>query len=64
MVDGPSRSVCECLGDFDETVFTATILYIKTSLTYEEPADIMAYKLKHSSFPHDSSAEHQETEIR
>ena len=58
------RSHCECLGEFGDETYIGTILYVKSSLTGEEPADILAYKLKNSSFPHDSSEEHRDTEMQ
>jgi hypothetical protein len=36
---------------------TGTLLYIKASLTGDEPADLLAYAAKHEGFPHQSTSE-------
>jgi hypothetical protein len=33
------------------------IVYMKSTLTGSEPADLLSYKLEHSSFPHDSTGD-------
>jgi hypothetical protein len=54
---GRSRAHC-ALGDI---VYSpqkiGKLLYIKTSLTGDEPGDVLGYKLGHSSFPHQSTAD-------
>jgi hypothetical protein len=39
-----------------------TIVFIKSTLTGDEPADILNYKKEHASFPHDSTANQWFTE--
>jgi hypothetical protein len=41
---------------------TGTIVYIKSTLTGDEPADILNYKKEHASFPHDTTANQWFTE--
>lgn len=62
--DGPTRNLCECLGDTDDEQYTGTILYIKSSLVGDEPADLLAYKLQHGTFPQDSTANQWFTETQ
>jgi len=35
--------------------YTGTVVYIKSSLTGDEPSDIVNYKKEHPSFPHDTT---------
>jgi hypothetical protein len=37
--------------------WTGTLIYIKASLTGDEPADLQAYLAKHQGFPHQSTAD-------
>lgn len=52
---GKSRTHCAV----GEIVYSAdvrgTLVYIKTSLTGDEPGDVLEYKLSHSVFPHQST---------
>jgi hypothetical protein len=41
---------------------TGTVVYIKSSLTGDEPSDIVNYKKEHPSFPHDTTANQWFTE--
>jgi hypothetical protein len=54
--DGKGASPCEDMGDEDSDLYTGTILYMKSSLVGDEPADLLAYKLQHETFPQDSTA--------
>jgi hypothetical protein len=62
--DGPTRNVCECLGETGNDWYTGTILYIKSSLVGDEPADLLAYKLQHELFPQDPTANQWFTETQ
>ena len=62
--DGGSRTLCECMGEKDEEQYTGTILYIKSSLVGDEPADLLAYKLQHATFPQDTTANQWFTETQ
>jgi hypothetical protein len=62
--EGASRAPCPCLGETDEDRYTGTILYIKSSLVGDEPADLLAYKLQHPTFPQDSTANQWFTETQ
>lgn len=57
--------VCGCLGEEDAGFYDGTILYIKSSLVGDEPADLLAYKLQHGTFPQDTTANQwfQETQF-
>jgi hypothetical protein len=55
---------CECLGDEGSGLYEGTILYIKSSLVGDEPADLVAYKLQHDTFPQDSTANQWFTETQ
>jgi hypothetical protein len=35
----------------------AKIVYLKSTLTGSEPADLLSYRLKHPAFPHDTTAD-------
>ena len=48
---------CECLGEKGADEYTGTIVYIKSSLAGDEPADLLAYKLRHDVFPHDMTSD-------
>ncbi|MGB6743775.1 MAG: hypothetical protein WBE38_08955, partial [Terracidiphilus sp.] len=52
----PIGNVCECLGEYDTEPYKGVILYMKSSLVGDEPADLLAYKLQHGTFPQDSTA--------
>jgi len=62
--DTASAAACSSLGDTDDDLYKGTILYIKSSLVGDEPADILAYKLQHDAFPHDSTANQWFTETQ
>jgi len=49
----PTASACECLGEAGDDPYTGIIVYLKSSLVGDEPADLLAYKLRHPVFPHD-----------
>lgn len=52
---GRSQTHC-AIGDIVYSRETqGKLLYIKTSLTGDEPGDVLGYKLRHSSFPHQST---------
>jgi hypothetical protein len=57
-------TVCECLGEKDDDRYQGIILYIKSSVVGDEPADLMAYKLQHDQFPQDSTANQWFTETQ
>jgi hypothetical protein len=53
--DGRSRTHC-AVGDIVYSPqTTGKLLYIKTSLTGDEPGDVLSYKLRYSAFPHQST---------
>ena len=37
--------------------FTGEILYVKSTMTGDEPADVLAYRQNHEEFPHESTAD-------
>jgi hypothetical protein len=52
---GRSRAHC-AVGDIVYSAqTTGKLLYIKTSLTGDEPGDVLSYKLHYSAFPHQST---------
>jgi len=53
---GAVRAACECLGEATEERYTGIIVYLKSSLVGDEPADLLAYKLRHDVFPQDLTA--------
>jgi hypothetical protein len=53
---------CVCLGDSGDDEYTGVIVYIKSSLVGDEPADLLTHKLKYSVFPQDSTANQWFTE--
>jgi len=46
-------TACECLGEATHDPYTGIIVYLKSSLVGDEPADLLAYKLRHNIFPQD-----------
>ena len=52
-----SSTPCECLGESGADNYTGVIVYLKSSLAGDEPADLLAYKLRHDVFPHDMTAD-------
>lgn len=48
-----TATACECLGEAGDDPYTGVIVYLKSSLVGDEPADLLAYKLRHDVFPHD-----------
>jgi len=48
-----TATACECLGEAGDDPYTGVIVYLKSSLVGDEPADLLAYKLRHEVFPHD-----------
>ena len=59
-----TATVCPCLGETADDLYKGTILYIKSSLAGDEPADILSYKLQHDTFPQDSTANQWFTETQ
>jgi len=55
-------TACECLGDEGADKYTGTIVYMKSSLVGDEPADLLAHQLKSAQFPQDSTANQWFTE--
>jgi hypothetical protein len=41
----------------DKTKPPSVLLYIKASLSGDEPADVLQYRLEHSDFPHESTSD-------
>jgi hypothetical protein len=60
--DEPQRTACDCLDDPQGEDFTGVIVYMKSSLVGDEPADLLAYQLKSPAFPQDSTANQWFTE--
>ena len=72
----PGETPTEAAGGVDSTCngqrnpeagrdgYTGTILYMKSSLVGDEPADLMAYKFQHPQFPQDSTANQWFTETQ
>jgi hypothetical protein len=60
--EAPLRTACDCLEDIDQDPFTGVIVYMKSSLVGDEPADLLAYQLKSPAFPQDSTANQWFTE--
>jgi hypothetical protein len=53
---------CKCLDKEDEDEYTGVIVYMKSSLVGDEPADLLAHQLKSPEFPQDSTANQWFTE--
>jgi hypothetical protein len=53
-----------CTGETDDEPYEGTVLYIKSSLVGDEPADLLAYKLQHVTFPQDSTVNQWFTETQ
>jgi len=51
-----------CSVDEDDDPYTGVIVYMKTSLVGDEPADLLAHQLQHPVFPHNSTANQWFTE--
>jgi hypothetical protein len=49
-------TACECLGEAGDDPYTGVIVYLKSSLVGDEPADLLTYKLRHDVFPHDMTS--------
>jgi hypothetical protein len=62
--DTAAANVCKCLGEQDPDVYKGIILYMKSSLVGDEPADLLAYRLQHDTFPQDSTANQWFTETQ
>jgi hypothetical protein len=52
---GRSRTHCATGEIVYSPATRGILLYIKTSLSGDEPADVLEYKLRHTAFPHQSS---------
>jgi len=61
-VDGPRG--CECLQEPSGDAYQGIIVYLKSSLVGDEPADLLAYKLRHAVFPHDMTGDQWFTETQ
>jgi len=62
--DEDAETSCECLESDDEDRYTGVIVYMKSSLVGDEPADLLAYQLAHGVFPQDSTANQWFTETQ
>jgi hypothetical protein len=62
MNNDPVRTSCECGKDGLDDPYTGVIVYMKSSLVGDEPADLLAYQLKSPAFPQDSTANQWFTE--
>ncbi len=62
--DSAFRSAHYALGEirYPGQTHTGTLLYLKSSLTSDEPADILGMKAQDKAFPHDSTANQNFTE--
>jgi hypothetical protein len=58
----PLATACECLGENNDDTYSGVIVYLKSSLVGDEPADLLAYQLKCATFPQDSTANQWFTE--
>jgi hypothetical protein len=47
---------CKNMGDNDDDAYTGVIVYMKSSLVGDEPADLLTHQLKCAEFPQDSTA--------
>ena len=56
------RTDCVCLEGEDQDIYTGIIVYMKSSLVGDEPADLLTYQLKSPVFPQDSTANQWFTE--
>jgi hypothetical protein len=61
---GAESNACVCTGEIDDEPYEGTVLYIKSSLVGDEPADLLAYKLQHVTFPQDSTVNQWFTETQ
>src|SRR5439155_20416304 len=48
--------------DLDPAALPGLLLYVKSSLTGDEPADVLNYRARHGDFPHQSTADQFFTE--
>ncbi|MGA3069540.1 MAG: hypothetical protein ABSD43_04930 [Terracidiphilus sp.] len=55
-------TACECLGEEGADKYTGVIVYMKSSLVGDEPADLLAHQLQSAQFPQDSTANQWFTE--
>jgi len=55
-------TACRCLGDTEEDDYRGVIVYMKTSLVGDEPADLLTHQLKCAAFPQDSTSNQWFTE--
>ena len=60
--DADLRTDCVCLEGEDEDIYSGLIVYMKSSLVGDEPADLLTYQLKSPVFPQDSTANQWFTE--
>jgi hypothetical protein len=55
-------TACVCLGDQHDDDYTGVIVYLKSSLVGDEPADLLTHQLKCAEFPQDPTANQWFTE--
>jgi hypothetical protein len=60
--DADLRTDCVCMEGQDEDRYSGLIVYMKSSLVGDEPADLLTYQLKSPVFPQDSTANQWFTE--
>jgi len=58
------RTECGCLEAEVDNPFSGVIVYMKSSLVGDEPADLLTYRLKSPAFPQDSTANQWFTESK
>ena len=62
--DADLRTGCVCLEGEDQDIYTGLIVYMKSSLVGDEPADLLTYQLHSPVFPQDSTANQWFTEAQ
>ena len=55
-------TACPCLEDARDDAYTGVIVYLKSSLVGDEPADLLTHQLKCAAFPQDPTANQWFTE--
>jgi hypothetical protein len=56
VTEATAAAACKCLGDKGDDDYTGVIVYMKSSLVGDEPADLLAHKLTCAEFPQDPTA--------
>jgi hypothetical protein len=59
---GQAETACPCLDGADDDLYSGVIVYMKTSLAGDEPADLLAHQLQHPVFPQNSTTNQWFTE--